>query len=413
MAPPPQARSRPCQSFFCQADAKQRLDWHARTRARPKRRTVSAAASQPGPARLPLQGLSPQLLALADRYAREHERVLLVRPEPKPPVYKSSHSALRTVDWAELPELCSGMDVVIDGGRLAQQGLVMDLQKCRWDVLGRVEEVLHEVHRLLSFLKPGGVLLTEIGGDPVDFLLSYITAFPVRVRDLASAPGTQLFEVSVEERVDAGHLEDVLEEQVFAERSHRRYADALDVALEGDCLEILDVGGGDGHMAEWWMASGHSISLLEVDDHQVELAKRRLGEARVYHHDGVSPWPYPDDSFDVCLLLHVLHHIPTEEALALTLSEAARVTRRQVLVMEDQPRAGVSPGWCRLAVAVTANHFIPFKQDPKIFMRNVRPGEVWCSFFRRAGLRVSSERLIAGTLQHPVPHTLYDLRPSR
>mmetsp|Transcript_2266 Transcript_2266/g.5375 ORF Transcript_2266/g.5375 Transcript_2266/m.5375 type:complete len:292 (-) Transcript_2266:68-943(-) len=291
----------------------------------------------------------------------------------------------------------------------------MDLRRCRWDVLARVEEALRAVAGLLALLRPGGRLLAYVDGDPSDYLAGYLSAFPVVVRELPTgvADGSCLVEVSVEQPIRPEQLEAVLEREVFAEHSHKRYADALDAALAGEALEILDVGGGDGHMAEWWAASGHSISLLEVDREQVRLAKARLGEDRVTLHDGVSPWPYADGSFDVCLLLHVLHHIPSEDALRLCLSEAARVSRRQVLIMEDQPRAAGSPGKCRLAVAVTANHFRPFKQDPNIFMRNIRPDETWRALFQRAGLELREVRLLPGTLQHPVPHSLYGLRPGR
>jgi len=297
---------------------------------------------------------------------------------------------------------------VVDAGELARAGLVMDLGRCRWDVLGRVEEALRAVAASLALLRPGGRLLAHVAGDPADYLAGYLAAFPVELRQRQGSP---VYECVAAAPVGPEHLEAVLQRELLEERSHRRYADALDAALVGERLAVLDVGGGDGHMAEWWSASGHSISLLEVDAEQVRLAKARLGAERVTLHDGVSPWPYADKAFDACLLLHVLHHIGSEDALRLCLSEAARVSRRQVLVMEDQPRAAESSGRCRLAVAVTAEHFRPFGQDPNIFMRNIRPDAAWRALFAGAGLALASARTLPGTLQHPVPHTLYDLRP--
>ncbi len=76
-------------------------------------------------------------------------------------------------------------------------------------------------------------------------------------------------------------------------------------------------------------------------------------------HDGVSPWPFSDSMFDCCLLLFVLHHIASEDALKLTLSEARRVSKCRVLVLEDQPRAAESAGMSRLATAVTSE-----REDP-------------------------------------------------
>ena len=130
-------------------------------------------------------------------------------------------------------------------------------------------------------------------------------------------------------------------------------------------------------------------------------------------HDGVSPWPFADRSFDVCLLLFVLHHVEDEACVRRMLSDAARVTRDLVLVMEDQPRLASSPDLCNLAFAVTAEHFRPFKQDPAVFIKNIRPDPAWRSLFLASGLSVTCTKEIPGTLQHPVPHILYVLRPMR
>lgn len=106
------------------------------------------------------------------------------------------------------------------------------------------------------------------------------------------------------------------------------------------------------------------MHLLEVDAQLVQQARERLGADRVSLHDGVSLWPYADGSFDVCLLLFVLHHI--SDQLQRTLSEAARVAKK-VLVLEDQPRSAAK-GMVNLAVQVTAQHFRPFGQDPQVLL---------------------------------------------
>ena len=43
-------------------------------------------------------------------------------------------------------------------------------------------------------------------------------------------------------------------------------------------------------------------------------------------------------------------------------------------------------------------------------MRNIRPDAVWRQLFAMAGLECVQQIEITGTLQHPVPHTLYELR---
>lgn len=307
----------------------------------------------------------------------------------------------------DLTSVAHSFDLVVDGGELSHAGLVMQLSRYRWDALGRSEEALRAVAALFALVKPGGRLLVHVEGEPEDYLVGYLAAFPVDVHELQSS--SHVYECTTNSAVGAAALEAVLAREVFDERSHWRYAHTLNAALPGDSLSILDVGGGDGHMAEWWAASGHKISVLEVDEAEAAAAERRLGADRVTLHDGVSRWPFADGSFDICSLLFVLHHIAAKGAVERTLAEAARVSRRQVIVMEDQPRAAASQCMCKLAAAVTAEHFRPFGQDPGIYMQFIRPDGVWRALFANAGMRVADAKLIPGTLQHPVPHTLYNL----
>jgi len=359
--------------------------------------------------------------------------VLVRRPAPLPALrLRTGEGSVEEVEEGQLGGMAASMDWVVDAGELARCGLVFDLGAFRWDVLGRIEEALRAVFALLALVRPGGGrLLMLLAGDPMEYLTAYFSAFSgVRVElqpavTAVGPPSPRRLECVVEARVDEEAFEAVMEREVNAERSHRRYADVLDAALAGVSyvvgggsgsgsaggLRVLDVGGGDGHMAEWWAASGHDIHLLEVDTASAQKARTRLGEDHVTLHDGKSAWPFADRSFDVCLLLFVLHHILPEEALRKTLTEVARVTRKKVLVLEDVPHAAPTPGLRRLAAAVTAEHFRPFGQDPSVYMCNIRPDQAWRPIFEAAGLEVESARAMLGTLQHPVPHLLYTLRP--
>lgn len=399
-----------CQISLCGPGCS-RAGWQRRV-CRTERRAAPLSEIQVSPpASLPVTGLAP-LLAKCVRDLPSSGDVLLRYPSPST-VIARQHGKVKTVAVEDLSKLAGAFDIVVDAGELANAGLVMNLRRYRWDVLGRVEEALQAVAALFQLLRPGGRLLVHIDGEPKEYLANYLAAFPVDVREIPGAGdgSAQVYEFCTRAAVGPKDLQAVLTRELLEERSHRRYADILDAALVGDRLSILDVGGGDGHMAEWWAASGHEISLLEVDRVQAEKAKARLGESRVTFHDGVSKWPYADASFDVCLLLFVLHHIAGLDAVKRTLSEAARVSRRQVLIMEDQPRSAATQGLCQLACAVTAEHFRPFNQDPNVYMAFIRPDEAWRSLFAGAGLHIVDAKVIPGTLQHPVPHTLYSLQP--
>ncbi|CAJ1359207.1 unnamed protein product [Effrenium voratum] len=293
------------------------------------------------------------------------------------------------------------VDLVVDAGELAANGFVMNLANFRWDALGKVEELLRLLASSLSLLRVDGIFRLQLDGSDVpEFLVSFVTAFPVKVNTRQSG-----WDFVVLEPVTSEHLDQVLQSQVWEERSHERYARLLRPII-GSVGTVLDVGGGDGHMAQWWSELGCQVYLLETDVACAADARRCLGEERVVFHDGKSAWPYADGAFDLCLLLFVLHHIA--EDLGTTLREAARVSKK-VLVLEDQPRAAQSPNLARLAAAVTAEHFRPFGQNPQTYMRFIRPDSLWRQLFAEAELHVVRQVEIPGTLQHPVPHTLYEL----
>jgi ubiquinone/menaquinone biosynthesis C-methylase UbiE len=87
---------------------------------------------------------------------------------------------------------------------------------------------------------------------------------------------------------------------------------------------ILDIGAGTCHVAEAIIRRGHDVTLVDVADGSLVPGLR----AQLY--DG-RRLPFPDDAFDVVLLLTVLHHIPRPDD---TLVEARRVARR-IAIIED------------------------------------------------------------------------------
>lgn len=91
---------------------------------------------------------------------------------------------------------------------------------------------------------------------------------------------------------------------------------------EGD--RILDIGSGNCTVARGLKDSGYKVTLLDVID------KSMYSDFRPMIYDG-EDIPFPDNSFDVALLITVLHH--TKEPIEI-LKEAARVAPR-IIVMED------------------------------------------------------------------------------
>jgi ubiquinone/menaquinone biosynthesis C-methylase UbiE len=87
---------------------------------------------------------------------------------------------------------------------------------------------------------------------------------------------------------------------------------------------ILDLGGGWGFYAEPLKKRGHEHLVLDVVNPGYQ-------KAPVVLYDG-SKIPFPDQSFDVTILVTMLHHMPDPQAL---FKEVRRVTRQKVVVVED------------------------------------------------------------------------------
>lgn len=90
---------------------------------------------------------------------------------------------------------------------------------------------------------------------------------------------------------------------------------------------IVDVGAGGCRLARLVGQEGNvHVTAVDVVDHNVTDIPLAL-------YDG-SRLPFPDQSFDVSLLVFVLHHAADPAAL---LRETSRVTRSAILVVEDAP----------------------------------------------------------------------------
>jgi SAM-dependent methyltransferase len=111
---------------------------------------------------------------------------------------------------------------------------------------------------------------------------------------------------------------------VFGRRA-RALADALAPLIPAEARTVLDIGCGDGTIA-----SLLAQRLPGVAIEGVEVIPRPTCQVPSRAFDGVQ-LPFPDQSFDVCLFVDVLHHTADVTQL---LREAARVTRSCVILKD-------------------------------------------------------------------------------
>lgn len=96
--------------------------------------------------------------------------------------------------------------------------------------------------------------------------------------------------------------------------------------------KILDIGAGGGWISEEIQRRKKAeITLLDVKDfNQTDL--------KIVLYDGENI-PFPDNSFDISLLIFALHHCLN---FAKVLEEAKRVSKKKIIIIEDVPTSPIN-----------------------------------------------------------------------
>ena len=145
--------------------------------------------------------------------------------------------------------------------------------------------------------------------------------------------------------------------------------------------QVLDIGGGWGFYVEpLERLRNCQVTVLDV-------VKPGFHKAPVVTYGG-DEMPFPDKSFDVSLLITVLHHVRSPEKL---LAETKRVTRRFIIVVEDLYRHWAGRIWTMVRDSLFNLEFVG---HPRQFKQK----DQWFQCFRSLGLKVESEQEIHTSL---------------
>ncbi len=145
---------------------------------------------------------------------------------------------------------------------------------------------------------------------------------------------------------------------------------------------VLDIGAGGGWIGKRLHDSrGAKVTLLDVAD-----MNRTNLPLKVY--DG-KHMPFPDSSFDNCLLLFVLHHC--KDPLQV-LAEATRVSAKRLIIFEDTFRNPFEKFLCGLNDWISNSPFFlanPFAMNMPFHYRSV---PAWEDVFLKFSLKVTFKK---------------------
>jgi ubiquinone/menaquinone biosynthesis C-methylase UbiE len=98
--------------------------------------------------------------------------------------------------------------------------------------------------------------------------------------------------------------------------------------------KVLDVGGGTGIHASWLADEGYDVHVVDLTPGHVDTVAPQLGPRGVTAELGdARSLTQPDNTFDVALVLGPLYHLTDRHDRVGALREAARVVRRDGLVV--------------------------------------------------------------------------------
>lgn len=160
----------------------------------------------------------------------------------------------------------------------------------------------------------------------------------------------------------------------FASRATTRRI--LPSIKDGD--RVLDLGAGKC-LKGWYLKKSKKIKLTNLD---IYRDKNALLPVILYDGQKV---PFSADSFDVVLLLGVLHH-EEERSREETVREARRVSRRAILILEDTPKNGWERRWNRVWDRVLNWH----NKDAEFY--SYFSQKKWEACFRKLGMKVKQKR---------------------
>ncbi|MBQ2964006.1 MAG: class I SAM-dependent methyltransferase [Clostridia bacterium] len=95
-------------------------------------------------------------------------------------------------------------------------------------------------------------------------------------------------------------------------------------------MKIIEIGAATGRYSHHFARKGFTVEAVELIEHNIEVFKANTmpnEKINIIQGNAVDLYVYPDNSFDVSLLLGPMYHLYTVEEQKKALSEAQRITK--------------------------------------------------------------------------------------
>ena len=95
-------------------------------------------------------------------------------------------------------------------------------------------------------------------------------------------------------------------------------------------MKIIEIGAGTGRYSHYFAQKGFEVDAVELIEHNIEVFKTKTlpkENIRIKQGNALDLSEYPDNTYDVTLLLGPMYHLYTAEEQQKALSEAIRITK--------------------------------------------------------------------------------------
>ncbi|MBQ6931753.1 MAG: class I SAM-dependent methyltransferase [Clostridia bacterium] len=98
-----------------------------------------------------------------------------------------------------------------------------------------------------------------------------------------------------------------------------------------DGMRIIEIGAATGRYSHYFAQNGFEVDAVELLEHNIEVFKSKIlpdEKVTVRQGNAVDLSEFPDESYDVTLLLGPMYHLYTADEQKKALSEAERITKK-------------------------------------------------------------------------------------